>query len=63
MTIRQGDVVVLDADGVAVIPRERVEGVLEAARVRAEKERVKRAKLEEGALSYDLDGLRALVEG
>ena len=62
-TIRQGDVVVLDTDGAAVIPRERVEAVLEAARARAEKETVKRAKLDEGALSYDLDGLRALVEG
>ena len=61
-TIRQGDVVVLDADGAAVIPHERVDEVLGAARARAEKERVKRAKLEEGALSYDLDGLRALVE-
>jgi len=62
-TIRQGDVVVLDADGAAVIPQERAAEVLDAARARAERERVKRAKLEEGALSYDLDGLRALVEG
>jgi 4-hydroxy-4-methyl-2-oxoglutarate aldolase len=61
-TIRQGDVVVLDADGVVVVERERVEGVLAAARERAERERVKRAQLEAGALSYDLDGLRALVE-
>jgi 4-hydroxy-4-methyl-2-oxoglutarate aldolase len=60
--IRQGDVVVLDTDGAAVIPHERVDEVLEAARARAEKERVKRAKLEAGALSYDIDGLRALVE-
>lgn len=62
-TIRQGDVVVLDADGAAVIPQERVDEVLAAARARAERERVKRAKLEAGELSYDLDGLRALVEG
>jgi 4-hydroxy-4-methyl-2-oxoglutarate aldolase len=61
-TIRQGDVVVLDSDGAAVIPRERVEEVLAAARARAERESAKRAKLEAGALSYDLDGLRALVE-
>jgi 4-hydroxy-4-methyl-2-oxoglutarate aldolase len=61
-TIRQHDVVVLDADGVAVIPQERVDEVLDAARARTEKERIKRAKLEEGALSYDLDGLRSLVE-
>jgi 4-hydroxy-4-methyl-2-oxoglutarate aldolase len=61
-TIQAGDAVVLDADGVVVVPAERVEVVREAARARAEKEREKRAKLEAGALSYDLDGLRALVE-
>ena len=62
-TIRLGDVVVLDADGAVVVERERVQEVLEAARERAERERVKRAKLEAGELSYDLDGLRELVEG
>jgi 4-hydroxy-4-methyl-2-oxoglutarate aldolase len=61
-TIRQGDAVVLDADGAVVVPQERVEQVLVAARERAERERVKRAKLQAGALSYDLDGLRRLVE-
>jgi 4-hydroxy-4-methyl-2-oxoglutarate aldolase len=60
--IRQGDVVVLDADGVVVVERERVTDVLAAARERAARERVKRAQLEAGALSYDLDGLRELVE-
>ena len=61
-TIRQGDAVVLDADGVAVVERERVDEVLAAARARAEREVDKRAKLQAGALSYDLDDLRALVE-
>jgi 4-hydroxy-4-methyl-2-oxoglutarate aldolase len=60
--IRQGDAVVLDVDGVAVVERELAQAVLEAARERAEKERVKREKLEGGALSYDLDGLRERVE-
>lgn len=60
--IRQGDVVVLDADGAVVVERERVEDVLAAARERAERESVKRAKLEAGEHSYDLDGLRELVE-
>src|ERR1035438_2900687 len=62
-TIRQGDVVVLDADGVAVVERERVEEVLIASRERLEREAVKRAKLEQGALSYEIDGLRERVEG
>jgi 4-hydroxy-4-methyl-2-oxoglutarate aldolase len=62
-TIRPGDIVVLDADGAAVVEHERVEEVLEASLAREEAERVKRAKLQEGALSYELDGLRAIVEG
>ena len=62
-TIRPGDTVVLDADGAVVVRRERVEEVLAASHEREERERVKRAKLQGGALSYDLDGLRARVEG
>jgi 4-hydroxy-4-methyl-2-oxoglutarate aldolase len=61
-TIRQGDVVVLDADGAVIVEQERVDDVLAAARTRAEREREKRARLEAGELSYDLDGLRELVE-
>ncbi len=49
---------VLDADGVAVVEHERLRDVLEASRQRAEAEFVKRAQLAEGALSFDLDGLR-----
>jgi 4-hydroxy-4-methyl-2-oxoglutarate aldolase len=60
--IAAGDTVVLDADGAAVVAQERVEEVLEAAKRREEKERVKRAKLQAGELSYDLDNLRARVE-
>jgi 4-hydroxy-4-methyl-2-oxoglutarate aldolase len=61
-TIRQGDAVVLDADGAVVVEQDRIDEVLAAARDRAEREREKRAKLEAGELSYDLDGLRQLVE-
>jgi 4-hydroxy-4-methyl-2-oxoglutarate aldolase len=61
--IRPRDAVVLDADGVVVVREERVAEVLAAARERLGKERDKRARLEAGALSYDLDGLRARVEG
>jgi len=62
-TIRQGDIVVLDADGAAVVEAERAHEVLEASRRREENERVKRIKLQDGELSYDLDGLRERVEG
>jgi 4-hydroxy-4-methyl-2-oxoglutarate aldolase len=61
-TIRNGDLLVLDADGVAVVESERVDEVLAASRERLERERVKRSKLQAGALSYDLDGLREKVE-
>jgi 4-hydroxy-4-methyl-2-oxoglutarate aldolase len=60
--IRQGDVVVLDADGAVVVERERVDEVLTAGLEREEREREKRAHLEAGAYSYDLDDLRKLVE-
>lgn len=61
--IRQGDIVVLDADGAAVVEAERVDDVLQASLEREKRERVKRVKLQAGALSYDLDGLRERVEG
>jgi 4-hydroxy-4-methyl-2-oxoglutarate aldolase len=61
--IEPGDTVVLDADGVAVVGAERLVDVMAAAREREDKERIKGEKLAGGALSYDLDGLRAKVEG
>jgi 4-hydroxy-4-methyl-2-oxoglutarate aldolase len=60
--IRPGDVVVLDADGAVVVERERADEVLASALAREEREREKRAQLEAGELSYDLDGLRRIVE-
>jgi 4-hydroxy-4-methyl-2-oxoglutarate aldolase len=60
--IAAGDAIVLDADGAAVVRAARLDEVVAAAQEREEKERVKREKLQAGALSYDLDGLRARVE-
>jgi 4-hydroxy-4-methyl-2-oxoglutarate aldolase len=57
-TIRQGDILVLDADGVAVVEADRAGEVLAASRHRFENEAVKRAKLQAGELSFELDGLR-----
>lgn len=62
-TIRQGDIVVLDADGAAVVEAERIDEVLQASLEREKRERVKRVKLQAGELSYNLDGLRERVEG
>jgi 4-hydroxy-4-methyl-2-oxoglutarate aldolase len=61
-TINQGDILILDADGVAIVEPDRVDDVLEASRRREQKERIKRLKLQAGELSYDLDGLRDKVE-
>jgi 4-hydroxy-4-methyl-2-oxoglutarate aldolase len=60
--IAPGDVVVADADGVAIVPAARIDEVLAASLEREEKEAIKRAKLQGGALSYDLDGLRQIVD-
>jgi len=62
-TIHQGDIVILDADGAAVVEPERADQVLQASLEREERERVKRAQLQKGALSYELDGLRERLEG
>ena len=61
-TIRQGDAVILDADGVAVVEAERIDEVLEASHQREERERVKRGRLQDGALSWEIDGLRERFE-
>jgi 4-hydroxy-4-methyl-2-oxoglutarate aldolase len=61
-TIRQGDALVLDADGVAVVEAGRVDDVLAASREREERERVKRGRLQDGALSWEIDGLRERFE-
>jgi 4-hydroxy-4-methyl-2-oxoglutarate aldolase len=61
--IRPGDLVVMDADGATVVAAERAEDVMAASLAREGKERIKREKLQAGALSYELDGLRAVVEG
>src|SRR5258706_8065764 len=61
--IAPGDLVLLDADGAVTVAARQVSAVLEAARLRARNEATLRTQLEAGALSYDLSGLRAVVEG
>lgn len=61
--VRPGDIVVLDCDGGVVVPAERAAEVETLARERVARETELRKKLEQGALSYDLHGLRAVVEG
>jgi 4-hydroxy-4-methyl-2-oxoglutarate aldolase len=61
--IRAGDVVVMDCDGAMVLARERVDEVLPLALERAERERAMRERYAAGELSYDLNGLREILEG
>ena len=60
--IRPGDLVVLDCDGAVVVPSRRVGEVLPHALERAEHEGAMRDRYAAGELSYDLQGLRDLVE-
>jgi 4-hydroxy-4-methyl-2-oxoglutarate aldolase len=60
--IRPGDLVVLDCDGAMALPAGRVDEVLGVALERAEKERGLRERYAAGELSYDVNGLRAIVE-
>ncbi|HEX2304277.1 MAG TPA: 4-carboxy-4-hydroxy-2-oxoadipate aldolase/oxaloacetate decarboxylase [Gaiella sp.] len=61
--IRPGDLVVLDCDGAVALPAERAEEVLSLGLERAEREHVMRARYAAGELSYDIQGLREVVEG
>jgi 4-hydroxy-4-methyl-2-oxoglutarate aldolase len=61
--VAPGDLVVLDGDGAVVLPAGRVEEVLPDARERTAREAAVRERYRGGELSYDVQGLRALVEG
>jgi len=61
--ITPGDIVVLDADGGVVVPARDQEATLKAASERVAREDEARERYRSGALTYDLLGLRAKVEG
>ena len=60
--IAPGDIVVLDADGATVVPLSQAETILQAAQEREAREATLRSKLQQGQLSYDLHGLRSIIE-
>jgi 4-hydroxy-4-methyl-2-oxoglutarate aldolase len=62
-TIAFGDLIVVDGDGVLAVPAASVAEIVARAAERDAAEVVKRERYRRGELSYDLDGLRALVEG
>ena len=57
--IGPGDVVLADDDGVVVVPRQTAAEVVEASRVREEREAVSRARYAAGELSLDVSSMRA----
>ena len=56
--VEPGDVIVADDDGVAVVPSRSAADVLEASRLREEKEAASRRRYEAGELSLDVQGMR-----
>ncbi|WP_432878607.1 4-carboxy-4-hydroxy-2-oxoadipate aldolase/oxaloacetate decarboxylase [Kribbella sp. CA-245084] len=60
--VNPGDLVVADDDGVMVIPAAEVADVVEAARLREEREAANRARFQAGELSLDVSNLRPLLE-
>lgn len=60
--VMPGDLIVADDDGVMVVPRADIAAVVEAARLREEKEARNRVRLAAGELSLDVNNLRPLLE-
>jgi 4-hydroxy-4-methyl-2-oxoglutarate aldolase len=60
--IAPGDIIILDADGAVCLRQARAHEVLQAAEERGAREARLREKLAAGERSYDLHGLREMVE-
>jgi len=58
MLVEPGDAVVADADGVVIVPRDRVAAVADAADIRDKKEEATRKRLAAGELGLDIYGMR-----
>ena len=61
MSIRAGDVVILDADGAVVVAAERAAEILQTGLAREAKEADLRAKFQAGQISIDVCGMREQV--
>lgn len=59
--VAPGDVIIGDADGVVVVPRESTAAVIAAADARLAKEERNRARLKAGELGLDIYGLRDVL--
>ena len=58
MLVEPGDAVVADADGVVIVPRDRIATVADAAEAREKKEEATRKRLAAGELGLDIYGMR-----
>ena len=56
-----GDIIIGDADGVVVVPRDRAAAVAAAAEQRLAKEERNRQRLQAGELGLDIYGLRDVL--
>ncbi|HEY2435082.1 MAG TPA: 4-carboxy-4-hydroxy-2-oxoadipate aldolase/oxaloacetate decarboxylase [Vicinamibacterales bacterium] len=59
--VHPGDVVIADADGVVIVPRDTAPAVVAAANARLAKEELTRARLKAGELGLDIYGLRDVL--
>ena len=62
MVVNPGDIVLGDDDGIVIIPQSKLEEVLEATRLRVEKEKEKAAALKQGISSVELNKLDEVFE-
>ncbi|MGI4985820.1 MAG: 4-carboxy-4-hydroxy-2-oxoadipate aldolase/oxaloacetate decarboxylase [Janthinobacterium lividum] len=62
LNVAPGDIVVADADGVVVVPRESAEQTVAAARKREDGEAQKRARFAAGELGLDMYDMRPMLE-
>jgi 4-hydroxy-4-methyl-2-oxoglutarate aldolase len=62
VTVRPGDLVVADDDGVVVVARQEAEAVLEAAQAKADAEAVTIERYRAGELSIDIWNLHHVLE-
>jgi len=60
--VAPGDLIVGDMDGVAVIPKARIQEVLEKGRAIVEKEEKMRERIRKGEIIYDILGLGKLLQ-
>jgi 4-hydroxy-4-methyl-2-oxoglutarate aldolase len=60
--VHPGDAILADDDGVVIVPRLRVSEVVEAARLREEKEALARGRYLSGEIALDVNDMRRLID-